>query len=61
VQAPAWSNPAHPWTITANVVWAVLFGWHLAIMHLTAALVQALTIVGFGTALTNLQLAMFAV
>lgn len=60
MQAPAWNNPAHPWTICANVVWAVLFGWHLAVAHLLAALVQALTVVGIGTALTNVQLAAFA-
>lgn len=60
LEAPAWGNPAHPWTICANVVWAVLFGWNLALAHVLASLVQALTIVGFGTALTNLQLAAFA-
>ena len=60
LQAPAWGNPAHPYTIAANVVWVVLFGWSLAAMHLAAALVQAATIIGLGTAVTNVQLAMFA-
>lgn len=60
MQAPVWSNPAHPYTICANVVWLVLFGWNLALLHLAAAAVQALTIIGIGTALTNLQLAWFA-
>lgn len=59
-QSHAWNNPHHPFTIAANVLWAVLFGWQLALMHLAAGLVQALTIVGFGTALTSLQLAAFA-
>lgn len=59
-QSHAWNNPHHPFTIVANLLWAVLFGWHLALMHLAAGLVQALTIVGFGTALTSLQLAAFA-
>ncbi|PSC70697.1 serine threonine-kinase 4-like isoform X1 [Micractinium conductrix] len=60
LEAPAWGNPAHPWTIAANVVWCTLFGWHLALIHLAAALVQVLTIVGAPTALTDLQLAAFA-
>jgi uncharacterized membrane protein YccF (DUF307 family) len=59
-QAPAWNNPAHPWTIAANVVWAILFGWQLFLAHLAAALFQAATIIGIGTALTNVQLAFFA-
>lgn len=60
LQAPAWGNPAHPYTICANGVWCVLFGWQMALAHLTAALFQALTVIGLGTALTNVQLAQFA-
>jgi negative regulator of sigma E activity len=60
LQAPAWGNPAHPYTIAANVVWAVLFGWQLALAHVTAGMLQALTIIGIGTALTQWQLAAFA-
>ena len=60
LQAPAWENPASFWTTSANVVWCLLFGWSLCIFHLTAALAQALTIIGLGTALTQLQLALFA-
>ena len=41
-------------------MWAIVFGWNLALAHLAAALVQALTVIGIGTALTNLQLAAFA-
>ena len=26
-QAPFWNNPASPWTIAANGVWCILFGW----------------------------------
>lgn len=37
-----------------------LCSWALALGHLAAALVQAATIVGIGTALTQLQLATFA-
>jgi uncharacterized membrane protein YccF (DUF307 family) len=60
LEAPAWGNPAHPYTIAANVVWAVLFGWQLALAHVTAGMLQALTIIGIGTALTQWQLAAFA-
>lgn len=60
LQAPIWGNPAHPFTIVANTVWLVFFGWGLALMHLAAAGVQALTIIGIPTALTNVQLALLA-
>ncbi|PRW33276.1 Integral membrane [Chlorella sorokiniana] len=59
-EGPFWNNPASPWTIAANGVWCILFGWQLALAHLAAALVHALTVIGLGTALTNVQLALFA-
>ena len=37
-------------------MWLLLFGWAFALMHLAAALVQAATVVGLGTALTQLKL-----
>lgn len=52
-------NPRHPYTIAANVAWAVLLGWALVMFHAAAALVQALTIVGLSTALTQLELASY--
>jgi uncharacterized membrane protein YccF (DUF307 family) len=48
-----------PFTIVANVVWAVLFGWTLCLGFAAAALVQALTVVGFPTALTFVGFAKF--
>ncbi len=39
-----------------NVVWVLLFGWWLALGHLTTAVAQALTIVGIPLALGNLKL-----
>jgi uncharacterized membrane protein YccF (DUF307 family) len=39
-----------------NIVWIVLFGWWLALGHLTTAVAQALTIVGIPLALANLKL-----
>ena len=29
-----------------NIVWAILFGWEIAIAHLTSAIILAITIVG---------------
>ncbi len=37
-------------------MWLVFFGWAFALMHLTAALVQTATLIGLGTALTQLKL-----
>ena len=58
-QAAWYDSPAHPYTIAANVVWAALLGWQFMVFHLALALVQALSVVGIGTALTNLQLAAY--
>lgn len=58
-QAPVWGNPLHPYCIAGNVAWLLFFGWGLALAHVAAALVQALTIIGLPTALTQLQLAAF--
>lgn len=46
--------------LVANIVWLVIFGWGAALMHLMAAIIQACTIIGIGTAITNLHLMMFA-
>jgi uncharacterized membrane protein YccF (DUF307 family) len=47
--------------IAANIVWLVLVGWALAMGHLMAAIVSALTIIGLGTAYTNIRLMLFAI
>lgn len=60
VHTSPWRNPAHPLSMVANVVWLIFFGWALALLHLAAALIQALTIIGIGTAITNVKLAAFA-
>lgn len=52
-------NPAHPYTIAGNIVWALLFGWPLVLAHLSAALIQALTIVGLSTAILNVKMATY--
>ena len=40
-----------------NVVWFVLFGWWLAIMHLTFAVANAITIIGIPFAWQHVKLA----
>ncbi len=40
-----------------NIIWALLFGWWLALGHLAAALLCALTIIGIPFALQHLKLA----
>ena len=39
-----------------NVVWILLFGWWLALGHVTTAFAQAITIIGIPLALANLKL-----
>ena len=39
-----------------NVIWLILFGWEIAIAHLTSALVMAVTIIGIPFALQHLKL-----
>lgn len=60
VKTSPWKNPKHPFTIAANVVWLIFFGWEIALLHLFAALVQVMTIINIGTAQQNVRLALFA-
>ncbi len=39
-----------------NIVWVLLFGWWLALGHLTTAVAQAVTIIGIPLAIANLKL-----
>ncbi len=39
-----------------NVVWIILAGWWLALLHLTTAVAQAITIIGIPLAIANLKL-----
>lgn len=39
-----------------NVIWLLLFGWEIAIAHLTAALILAITIIGLPFARQHLKL-----
>jgi uncharacterized membrane protein YccF (DUF307 family) len=40
----------------ANVLWVVLFGWWLALGHLTAGVAQCLTIIGIPFGVANFKL-----
>lgn len=43
-----------------NVVWFVLFGWWLCIMHITAGIAQCLTIIGIPVGVANFKIAAIA-
>ena len=43
-------------SVVGNVIWLVLAGWWLALMHLTTAVVQAVTIIGIPLAIANVKL-----
>lgn len=42
--------------ILFNILWAILFGWEIAIAHLTSAAVLAITIVGLPFAAQHIKL-----
>lgn len=39
-----------------NIIWAILFGWEIAIAHLVSALILAITIVGIPFAKQHIKL-----
>lgn len=43
-----------------NIVWFVLFGWWLCIMHITAGIAQCLTIIGIPVGVANFKIAAIA-
>lgn len=40
----------------ANVLWVILAGWWLALMHVVAGVVQVLTIIGIPFGIANFKL-----
>ena len=42
--------------VVLNVVWILLAGWWLALVHVTTAVAQAITIVGIPLAVANLKM-----
>lgn len=45
-----------PLNIVLNVVWLIVFGWEIAVLHLVHAAILAITIVGLPFALQHLKL-----
>lgn len=53
VEAP---NANSTLRILFNIIWLVLFGWEIAIAHLTSAVILGLTIIGIPFAVQHLKL-----
>ena len=47
---------SQPLYVTLNILWAVFFGWEIAIAHLTSALLLAITIIGLPFARQHMKL-----
>ena len=47
-----WRREAGIWSVLGNVIWIVVFGWELALVHLVTGLLLMVTIIGipFGVA-----------
>lgn len=43
-----------------NIIWLILFGWWLCIMHITAGIAQCLTIIGIPVGVANFKIAAIA-
>lgn len=43
-----------------NIIWLVLFGWWLCIMHIVAGITQCLTIIGIPVGVANFKIAAIA-
>jgi hypothetical protein len=44
-----------------NIIWLVLFGWEIALVHLTSAAILAITIIGIPFALQHIKLIPYVV
>ena len=47
-----WQREAGVWSVIGNIIWVLVLGWELAIVHLVAGLLLFITIIGipFGVA-----------
>ena len=45
--------PKHP---VANLIWALLFGWELALMYLISGIMNCITIIGIGHGIQSFKL-----
>ena len=43
-------------SLIGNIIWVILFGWELALGHLTAGVLLCLTIIGIPLGLANFKL-----
>jgi uncharacterized membrane protein YccF (DUF307 family) len=50
------SDITGPLHVIFNIIWLVLFGWEIAMVHLTSAAILAITIVGIPFALQHIKL-----
>lgn len=46
---------------TFNILWAILFGWEIALAHLTSAIILAITIIGLPFARQHIKLIPLAI
>ncbi|WP_421740382.1 YccF domain-containing protein [Cellulomonas sp.] len=44
---------AGAWSVIGNVIWVIVAGWWLALMHIITGIAEAITIVGIPLALAN--------
>lgn len=49
-----------PFVLFANIIWVLLFGWELFLLHIISAIVQAITIFGIGNAIKNIEISIVA-
>ncbi len=50
------ANANSPLKVVFNIIWLILFGWEIAIAHLTGAILLAITIIGIPFALQHVKL-----
>ena len=44
---------AGAWAVIGNVIWIIVAGWWLALMHIVTGILEAITIIGIPLALAN--------
>jgi uncharacterized membrane protein YccF (DUF307 family) len=44
-----------------NILWFVLFGWWLCVMHIVAGITQCITIIGIPVGIANFKIAAIAI
>lgn len=49
-------NANSPLRVVFNIIWLILFGWGIALAHLTGAIILAITIIGIPFALQHIKL-----